>query len=295
MRSCLVTGASGLIGSHVVRALAPSWKIFALSRQAIPGLPPEQHLPVDLARPWADGALPASIDAIVHLAQAERYREFPDAALEVFRVNTESTLHLLEWGRRAGAKKLILASTGSLYPPSDAVITEDAPLQEGGPLGLYLASKRAAELFASAYRSLLDVDVLRFFFVYGPGQNRNMLLPRLVRSVREGTPITLQGSDGLHLRPLHAEDAARAIGKLLDRAGSDTYNVAGPEVLTLRAVSETIGRALGMTPKLSVDANAKPASLVADIARISRVAGAPQIRLADGIASWLATGAEELS
>ena len=62
-----------------------------------------------------------------------------------------------------------------------------------------------------AYQGEFVVVILRFFFVYGPGQSNEMLIPRLVKSVREGQPIALDGLDGLRINPVYVEDAVRAV------------------------------------------------------------------------------------
>ncbi len=295
MRSCLVTGASGLIGRHLAHALASSWEVHTLDKDPLAASLPEVHQhQVDLTSPALADALPSRIDAVVHLAQAERYREFPEAAPEVFAINTQSTLRLLDWAQKAGATKMLFASTGGLYVPKATALTEEDPIQIAGPLAFYFASKRSSELVLEAYRSVLDTVVLRFFFVYGPGQKSGMLMPRLVKNVRSGTPITLQGPDGLRICPLHAADAAEQIVALLERPGSGLYNAAGPEELSLRKVGELIGQALGIEPRFSVDLTAKPADLIADISKLSALVGAPKIRLAEGLSRWIASNAPEL-
>src|SRR5207248_610348 len=76
---------------------------------------------------------------------------------------------------------------------------------------LYVATKLAAEVLADAHRALFTVIVLRPFFIYGRAQDRCMLLPRLVDSIRCGRAITLAGRDGMRFNPVHVEDAARAV------------------------------------------------------------------------------------
>src|SRR5687768_835481 len=93
----LVTGATGLIGSRLVRELAPAWTVFALGRNANASdlLPPAQRLVVDLAAGWDESSLPERLDAVVHLAQADDYRRFPEGAGAMHRVNVDATARLL--------------------------------------------------------------------------------------------------------------------------------------------------------------------------------------------------------
>jgi nucleoside-diphosphate-sugar epimerase len=235
----------------------------------------------DLARPgWTEG-LPAGIETVVHLAQSGRFRQFPEGAADVFAVNVASTAALLDWARRSGVRRVVLASSGGLGEVG-------APGREPGTLGYYLASKRAAELLAGAYQGELVVVVLRFFFAYGPGQRADMLLPRLVRSVATGQPVVLHGPDGLRCNPVHVADAAAAVGRATALPESGTYDVAGPDTWTLRQVADCIGAALGQDPVFDVSPCDPPGDLVGDVARSAPVLGTPVVGLADGLAELVA-------
>lgn len=292
-RVCLVTGATGLVGSRLVREL-DGWDVHAVVRDAKRAPAGTRPVVADLAGAWDASVLPATVDAVVHLAQSDNYREFPAAADSIFRVNTASTLALLDHARRAGAKKFVLASTGGVYGSADRAFREtDVPAVDASPgtvsgeaadLAFYLRTRRSAELIAAAYQPHMDIAVLRFFFVYGPQQKSSMLVPRLVASVREGRPVTLQGTDGLKLNPVHVDDAARAVRAALSISGSTLVNVAGPQVLTLRAIAEAIGVAVGRAPVFSADApGAEAHHLFGDVETMSRVLGAPAVRFADGV------------
>jgi nucleoside-diphosphate-sugar epimerase len=125
--------------------------------------------------------------------------------------------------------------------------------------------------------------ILRFFFIYGSGQPAQMLMPRLVDSVRAGRPINLQGHEGIRINPIHVDDAARAVERCLDAQQSETINIAGPEVVSLRYIAERIGTELGQQPELAVDLAGKPRHLIADIGRMRALLGPPVVSMASGI------------
>src|SRR3954452_22781278 len=138
----LLTGGTGFIGGYVLRALADSHEVVALSRREPP---PElaglaEWVIQDLSQPFDHAALPSSLDAVLHLAQSARYREFPDGAPDVFAVNTHGTFQLLELARAAGASTFAFTSTGGVYGYSDERLVEQAPVD---PLNFYLSSKYA--------------------------------------------------------------------------------------------------------------------------------------------------------
>lgn len=285
MKTILVTGAGGLLGSVLVPLLAREHRVVALARTATaPESPNIAPLSADLSQPLDTAILPDRIDALVYLAQSPRFRDFPGGAEDVRRVNTDQPLVLIEEARRRGATSFVYASTGSVYAPAHEPLREDGPAPAEG---FYAGSKMAAELLLRPYGELMNVSLLRFFFIYGAGQKRDMLLPRLVDSVRSGRSVTLQGEQGLRLQPLHVDDAAAAVRAAVDLQGSHTINVAGPEVLSLRGVCEAAGRAVGRAPSFTVSAASGATDLIADTARMTDLLGPPSVRFEAGLADIL--------
>jgi UDP-glucose 4-epimerase len=285
LKKCLITGASGLIGSHLLTALHGEWELLTASRRrpvAPPGVAVAWY-PVDLAAEWDPRELPQWIDAVVYLAQSERFREFPEAAEDVFRVNTLSALRLLEYARTAGARSFVFASSGGVYGSGAGDLSEDLEISAKDDLGFYLSTKVCAEILAANYVPFMNVQLLRFFFVYGPGQRRSMLIPRLVESVQEGRPIVLQGRDGIRINPTYVSDAVAAVGSSLQLEGSHKINVAGPDALTMREVGDTIGRVVGRDPVFDVQEGAEPKHIVGNVARMTELVGAPKVSLERGI------------
>src|SRR5437867_98806 len=243
MKTILLTGATGLIGSYLMRTFDERERVIAISRfKSVPGT--AQTLTLDLSKEWETSALPRRIDTVIHLAQSEYYREFPDCAENVFRVNTLSTVKLFDYARTAGATCFILASSGGIYGTGEQSFSEDVAILARKDLGFYLGTRLCSEIVAESYAKYMNVVTLRFFFVYGPGQRDNMLIPRLVSSVLRQTPISMRGEDGLLINPVFVSDAVEAIKRAALLEGSHKINVAGPEVLSLRAIVETIAKAL---------------------------------------------------
>ncbi|HEY0148215.1 MAG TPA: NAD(P)-dependent oxidoreductase [Allosphingosinicella sp.] len=284
MRS-IVFGAGGLLGAHLVPVLTEQGPVHAVGRSAVAAASGVTPLAIDLAKAIDPATLPSEIDSVAYLAQSSRFRDFPEAAGDIFQVNTASLLAMLDFARRAGARNFVYASTGGVYAPSDDVVTETSPL--ASPMGFYPASKRAAELLCEAFAPFMNVVILRYFFIYGPGQKRDMLIPRLVDNVREGRPIGLDGQDGLRINPVHAADAAAATAAAMRLDRSATVNVAGPETLSLRDIACAIGASVGREPNFEVHADRRPASLIAGTAGMADLLVPPRRRLADSIADLL--------
>lgn len=267
----LITGASGLIGRRLVQRLAPVHEVVVLARRD-----PQAELPdgvtwvrQDLVEPLDLERLPARLDGIVHLAQSTRYRDFPEGAEDVFEVNVHSTFRLLEHAMRTGTRAFVLASTGGCYSPSQAPIGEDAPLAPPGP---YFRSKRMAELLVENYGDQIGGAVLRFFFVYGPGQRQGMLVARLAERILGGEEIVIEGDPGMGMNPVYVDDAAAAVEAALGLDRQTIVNVAGDEVVSLTDLVERLANALGRKPTVR-HSDASPGDLVADTSRMNEVLG----------------------
>jgi len=252
MSRIVVTGASGLVGSAVIRDWSTHHELFAVSRRELPQPKSVTTIVADLAASWSVDDLPDRIDAVIHLAQSNHWQDFPDAALDMFDVNVAATTKLLDYAATAGATHFVLASTGGLYGSSAQPITEASPLCHAhGPLDYYFATKQAAEMLALSYRHRLGVSILRPFFVYGAGQRLPKLIPRLIDNVRTGAAIRLRGDSGTMLNPVHVDDVVTIMAACLEQQHQGIVNVGGGQVTTIRSMAARIGELLAATPRFA--------------------------------------------
>jgi len=279
-RTCLVTGAGGLVGRHLVPMLAQHWDVLAIARTEGEPRPHVRHLVSDLTSDDFTTQLPTRVDAVVHLAQSRRFREFPGGAADVLAVNVTATERLTRYAAHAGASHFVYASSGGVYAQSTEAFVEDAPIAAPAQAGWYQASKLASEALVHAYRDLFVPVVLRPFFIYGAGQQRDMLIPRLCDTVRCGDAVKLAGHDGMLISPTHASDAARCIVASLSLAEAATINVRGPDVLSLRTICELLGGAMGVDATFTSIGAAGPA-YVADDRRMNVLLGSSRAHFAE--------------
>ena len=285
MSKILITGATGLVGSALLPLFEAEDEIHAIARGPVAErLVPNLHVhQLDLSGEFDPSGLPARIDAVIYLAQSENFRDFPRTALDIFDVNVGSLMRLLDYARAAGARSFVYASSGGVYGSGATPIREDVPIAATGSLGFYLSTKLCGEILVENYAPFMSVAMLRLFFAYGRGQKRSMLIPRLIDNIRAGTPIQLQGTDGLHLNPVHAADAAAACRAALDLSGLHRINVAGPEPLSLRELCELIGDKVARRPVFEGQTEAGEANLVADTTAMASLLGPPGRRISDHI------------
>lgn len=238
----LVTGASGFIGSHLISRLAASHEVYALVRNRVDMGDCAAPIQMDLSKPINPGKLPAKIDVVAHLAQANV--AFPESANEMLMVNTFAAQQLLDYAWRAGARQFLLASTGDVYGPRSGLCKE---LDPPAPANYYAVTKSSAEMICRSYDSLHSICVLRLFQPYGPRQT-GRLIPRVAERISTGEAIRLQTGDRPHMTPIFIVDVILAIERAIENSYSGTLNIAGDGVVSMRGLAEEIGRAIGRKP-----------------------------------------------
>ncbi|MBF0328924.1 MAG: GDP-mannose 4,6-dehydratase [Nitrospirae bacterium] len=187
------------------------------------------------------------IDAVINLAARAGVRYSLVNPHVYLSTNTLGTLNLLEAMKRYGTKKMVLASTSSLYAGQKMPFAEDLPVNT--PISPYAASKKAAEAMAHSYHYLfgLDISVVRYFTVYGPAGRPDMSIFRFIKWIDEGTPIELFG-DGSQSRDFtYIEDIAAGSIKALKEVGYEIINIGGgqkPESLNyvIKTIEDFLGK-----------------------------------------------------
>jgi len=271
--SILITGAGGFVGKRLVASLAGAGhSVVAVVRAAPSGEDCRYFSGRNVRIVVADlsdldvSILPNGISAVVALAQSAHFREFPERATEVFDVNVNANLRLLDWSVRSGVKRFVLASSGGIYGGKlGAQFQETDNFPVNSPLGFYLGSKLCSEIVFQNYRQFFVCAVIiRPFFIYGPGQRADMFVTRIIHSVRDGRPVTLQGADGLKINPIYVDDAVTAFSRAVDMTGGGIVNIAGPDILSLRDVADMAGEYLDKAPVFEM-VEGSPVDYVADI------------------------------
>jgi nucleoside-diphosphate-sugar epimerase len=264
----IITGSSGFIGRHLVSRFSDGNEVFAVVREA--GEPEStgkvRIIVMDLARTLDVSALPPEIDIIIHLAQGNA--PFPEGANELMAVNTSATQQLLDYGRRAGARQFILASTGDVYGPHSGFSKETDII---APSSYYGVTKYAAELLVQSYASYLLPCVLRLFQPYGPGQS-GRLIPKLAERIRNQEAVRLHEDDRPRMTPIYVDDVTHAIQRAIDSAYSGIVNIAGNRALSMRELTQEIGRSIGSQPVFE-EADEEAGDLMGDNSLMKQVLG----------------------
>lgn len=308
---CLVTGAAGFIGSHLVdRLLAAGHSVIGVDaftdyyprsvkeanlRQAL-GHPGFQLVEADLRT--ADlRPLVRDSDVVFHLAaMGGLLRSWTDFD-EYLSCNVLATQRLLEALRSTSVQHLVHASTSSVYG-RDSSGDESHPTLPDSPYGV---TKLAAEHLVRAYARNhgLPFTILRYFSVFGPRQRPDMGYHIFIDALLRGAPITVFG-DGTTIRAntyiADAIDATMAV--LAHGPTGEVYNIGGGEPVSTIEALALLERLTGQQAKViyGPPRPGEQARAIADTSKARRDFGwAPQTSLEEGLRAQVAWQRETLA
>ena len=165
-------------------------------------------------------------------------------------VNVEGTLNVLLAARDEGIRRIVAASSSSVY--GDGGTFPRAESQAPNPISPYAVAKLAAERFCVSFTRVYGIETvaLRYFNVFGPRQDPSSqyaaVVPRFIRLVADGEPVTVHGDGGQSRDFTFVENVVRA--NLLAADASDAagrvLNIATGGSETVDALADTIGRLL---------------------------------------------------
>ena len=190
-------------------------------------------------------------DAVLNLAARAGVRYSMENPHVYLSTNAEGSLNILECMRAQGCKKLVLASTSSLYAGQKTPFTEGDPVNE--PLSPYAASKKAGELMAYSYHKLyqVDVSVVRYFTVFGPAGRPDMSPYRFIKWIAEEETIQMFG-DGSQSRDFtYVDDIARGTIAAIQDVGYEIINLGGGRnPVSLNTIISKLEELLGKKAKI---------------------------------------------
>ena len=261
-RSVLVTGAYGLLGAWLVKALLQADARVVAIRRDEPALSGLSLLGlagrVDVVHGdiCSDGLLARTlneyeVDSVFHLAAQTLVGTANEAPLSTFETNIRGTWLVLEACRTHGVARVLVASSDKAYGhQAELPYHEHQPL---APIYPYDVSKAAADLLARSYWHTfgLPVAVTRFANLYGGAEtNRSRLVPEAVCAVLAGRAPVVR-SDGSPERDfLYVEDAVHAYLELWQALGrgqarGEAFNAGGGSPHSVREVVSLICRLAG--------------------------------------------------
>ncbi|WP_431728125.1 NAD-dependent epimerase/dehydratase family protein [Verrucosispora sp. TAA-831] len=253
----LVTGGAGFVPSHLVDSLiGRGCTVVALdnfvtgSKENVAHLLDEPSFTL-VEADVSDGlpdhpALTGRFDAILHMASPASPTDFEKLPVEILRVGSVATLHLLERAAADGAR-FLLASTSEAYGDPKEHPQRETYWGNVNPIGIrsvYDEAKRFSEAATMAYRRSRGVDtaIVRIFNTYGPRMRPDdgRAIPTFVSQALRGEAITVHGTGNQTRSICYVADLVRGILLLLDSTESGPVNCGTEHEMSMRQLAETI-------------------------------------------------------
>jgi UDP-glucose 4-epimerase len=257
----LVTGGAGFIGSNVAEALGRAGHHVRVLDDLSTGYRENvgdgtELIVGDVADEVRVREAVAGVDVVFHQAAHRSVLKSVEQPLLTDTANTHGTLTVLKAALDAGVRRVVYASSSSVYGGADVLPTpETVPSVPRSP---YAVTKVAAEHYCRVFTELygLETVALRYFNVYGPRQRPDSayaaVIPLFIDALGRGEPATVHG-DGLQSRDFtYVDDAVaanlRAAEAPAAACAGKAYNVAGGTSYSLLDLLEILGRVMAVEP-----------------------------------------------
>lgn len=303
--NALVTGGAGFIGSHVVERLLDRGDTVtviddfnefynpSIKRNNVRGFADKVKLvEADICSDLRTVFVEQRFDTIIHLAARAGVRPSLAQPQLYTRVNVVGTQNLLELAREFGVRKLVFASSSSVYG-----VNQKVPFNEEDlifkPISPYAATKLAGEALCHVYHHLygLDVVCLRFFTVYGPRQRPDLAIRKFTEAILAGKPIDLYGDGSARRDYTYIDDILQGVLACLDRSfGYEIINLGESRTVELRELVQFIEKTTGKKAEIR-QLPTQPGDVpitYADISKARRLLGyQPKIAIEVGIEKFV--------
>ncbi|ELC8456921.1 GDP-mannose 4,6-dehydratase [Clostridium perfringens] len=197
------------------------------------------------------------IDSIMHLAAMAGVRPSIEDPSLYYDVNITGTVNLLERCRETGVKQFVFASSSSVYGNNEKVPFAESDRVDN-PISPYAATKKSGELLCHTYHHLFNMNIscLRFFTVYGPRQRPDLAINKFTSLILEDKEIPFYGDGSTSRDYTYVEDIVDGIVRSINYINTDEkifeiFNIGGDKTVSLIEMVETIEEVLGKKAKLN--------------------------------------------
>lgn len=198
----------------------------------------------------------ANVDVVIHLAAMAGVRPSIDNPIYYQEVNCVGTQNILEEMKAHNVKKLVMASSSSVYGNCKEVPFKEDMVVDFA-ISPYAATKKANEVMTHVYHKLFDFNVimLRFFTVFGPRQRPDLAINKFTRLMLNNEPIPMFGDGTTSRDYTYVEDIVNGIEKSIEYVNNnkDVYeilNLGNSSPISLKEMINTIAEVLGKTPNI---------------------------------------------
>lgn len=192
-----------------------------------------------------------NIHTIVHLAAMAGVRPSIEDPLLYEEVNVKGTMNILEMCKRYNVKKFVCASSSSVYGNNKRVPFKETDIVDFA-ISPYAATKKSCEVMAHVYKSLYNIDtvMLRFFTVYGPRQRPDLAIHKFAKIISNGENLPFYGDGTAKRDYTYIEDIINGILKSIDFVEKnenvyEIFNLGESQTISLSEMVAAIEKELG--------------------------------------------------
>jgi UDP-glucose 4-epimerase len=254
----LLTGSSGFIGTSIKnKLLLEGHQITCISRRDMHHEKNDNinFLKFNLSNPLDNNKLPKDIDCILHAA-ATMQKDLNE--WDIFQINTNSTINLLNFGKQIGIKNFVFISSGGIYGYSKSKMSEKCPAR---PKNFYGLGKYQSELLVNYFNKYFSTVNLRLFFPYGPKQTKG-IIPQLTENIKNDREIIIYNEMAPMINPIHLSDVIQSIANALNLSGKYTINICGDEIISIKDLALLISKQLKTEPHFKYITDKKIKNLI---------------------------------
>jgi nucleoside-diphosphate-sugar epimerase len=265
-KTLLLTGSTGFIGRNFASYLAKT-KMFQQGQLRVlcagrnnkslaeiyPARSGFQHFVWDIELPYL--AELNQIDYIVHLAGVDRFLDSQNKTAEILSTTSTGTFNLLNLARRAGTSRILLASSGAVYPKCNGLQNTFSESEYSSSLNLdsvdpYVAGKRNAEYLCSTFaeETGIGVAIARIFSLIGPHFpiNRHFAIGEFIKMCVADSTITVRSDSNTVRAYQHASDTSNWLARiLLSGTSTSVYNVGHDRQIRISYLAELVKELCG--------------------------------------------------
>lgn len=279
-----ITGGSGFIGTYVVNKLQNEELLILNHTKKVPNYQNTQliHSTLEDIKQWKDRVEIFKPDATIHLA----WEGIPDYGVEMSAKNLNHGLQLYEFLSQIECKTILTTGSCWEYGGQQGKLSEDTPYK---PFNAFTAVKHSLYTKGKEICRRININFIwtRLFYVYGPGQRKESLIPYLINCAKNGHIPEIKNPNAKN-DFIYVEDVAEAICRLISKAKiSNDFNIGSGKLTSIQDIIDIIFKIFKLNKKIKkAEAQHQDilSSFYANISKIEKAVGwKPKINIEEGI------------
>lgn len=311
MKTILITGCAGFIGSHLTESLLEQeYNVIGIDNfdafydrqikhnnlKRSSNRSNFHFIEADICNKNTFIEIKQSIDVVIHIAAKAGVLPSINDATGYINTNIQGTNNILEFIKERKIKKMLFASSSSVYGNNKVVpFSEEHPVEN--LISPYAFTKRSCELMNHVYHHLYGIDIinLRFFTVYGPRQRPDLAIHKFVKLIDSGKEITMYGAGDTARDYTYINDTVSGIVSALSYLNNndnvfEIINLGNNQPVKLIDLINTIYKAMDIKPNVKV-LPMQPGDVditFADISKAEKLLGyVPKTSINEGIRKFI--------